>query len=130
MNPGITAIFFGQPGTGKTELALQLAKKTHRNLMMVDLSETQIMWYGESEKRVKGIFDNYRELLKSHTPEPILFINEADGLLSQRLEIARSSYSVSHTQNRIQNILLQELEKFKGILICHHQSYRKPRQGF
>jgi len=118
MNPGITAIFFGQPGTGKTELALQLAKKTRRDLFMVDLSQTRSMWFGESEKQVKRIFENYRELLKNKTPEPILFINEADGLLSRRLEIGNASTPIAHTQNLIQNILLQELEQFKGILIA------------
>jgi len=118
MSHGITAIFFGSPGTGKTELALQIARKTQRDLMIVDLSQTRSMWFGESEKQVKRIFDNYRELLKSKTPEPILFINEADGLLSHRLDISSGSHSVSHTENIIQNILLEELENFRGILIA------------
>ncbi len=85
---------------------------------MVDLSETKSKWDGESEKQVKGIFDNYRELLQCTFPEPILFINEADGLLLQRLNIGKASCNISHTHNRIQNILLQELERFKGILIA------------
>lgn len=118
MSPGITAIFFGHPGTGKTELALQLAKKNRRDLFMVDLSQTRSMWFGESEKIVKQIFDNYRDLLKTRKPEPILFINEADGLLSHRLSMGRNPGPVSQTQNTIQNILLQELEQFKGILIA------------
>jgi AAA+ superfamily predicted ATPase len=118
MSHGITAIFFGPPGTGKTELALQIARKTQRDLMMVDLSQTRSMWFGESEKQVKRIFDHYRELLVASQNEPILFINEADGLLSHRLDISRGSHSVSHTENTIQNILLEELENFRGILIA------------
>lgn len=118
MSHGITAIFFGSPGTGKTELALQIARKTQRDLMIVDLSQTRSMWFGESEKQVKRIFDHYRELLEASPTEPILFINEADGLLSHRLDISRGSHSVSHTENIIQNILLEELENFRGILIA------------
>lgn len=115
---GITAIFFGHPGTGKTELALQIARKTRRNLMMVDLSETRSMWFGESEKNVRRIFEQYRDALKTSPTEPILFINEADGLLSRRLDIGKTAQSITHTQNLIQNILLQELEDFNGILIA------------
>lgn len=118
MNHGITAIFYGQPGTGKTELALQIARKTRRDLMMVDLSQTRSMWFGESEKQVRRIFENYREVLEASLAEPILFINEADGLLSHRTDLGRASHGVAHTQNLIQNILLEELENFKGILIA------------
>jgi len=56
---GVTAIFFGAPGTGKTEAAYQLARKTGRDIMMVDLSEIKSKWFGESEKVVKKIFNGY-----------------------------------------------------------------------
>jgi len=118
LNAGFTAIFYGYPGTGKTELAMQIARKTRRDLFMVDLSETRSMWFGQSEKLVKQIFSNYRELLSTATVEPILFINEADGLFSRRFEIGRGSSATTHTQNVMQNILLQELENFNGILIA------------
>jgi SpoVK/Ycf46/Vps4 family AAA+-type ATPase len=118
MNHGITTIFYGTPGTGKTELALQIARKTRRDLMMIDLSQTRSMWFGESEKQVRRIFENYREALKTSPAEPILFINEADGLLSHRTDLGRGSHGVAHTQNLIQNILLEELENFRDILIA------------
>lgn len=118
INAGFTAIFYGYPGTGKTELAMQIAKKTKRDLFMVDLSETRSMWFGQSEKLVKQIFSNYRELLNTAPVEPILFINEADGLLSRRFEMGGGSSATTHTQNLMQNILLQELENFNGILIA------------
>lgn len=118
LNSGLTAMFYGFPGTGKTELVMQIARKTGRDLYMVDLSETRSMWFGQSEKQVKQIFSNYRELLNSALIEPILFINEADGLFSRRMEIGRGATSSTHTQNIIQNILLQELEQFRGILIA------------
>jgi len=118
MSRGITALFYGNSGTGKTELALQIAKKSGRDLFLVDLSQTKSMWFGESEKQVKKIFDDYRELLQTTTHIPILFVNEADGLFSKRLDIGAKSSGVSQTQNTIQNIILQELETFKGILIA------------
>ncbi|MBW6499015.1 MAG: AAA family ATPase [Bacteroidales bacterium] len=89
MSHGITAIFFGPPGTGKTELALQIARKTQRDLMMVDLSQTRSMWFGESEKQVKRIFDHYRELLVASQNEPILFINEADQAVRQQIWLSK-----------------------------------------
>ena len=118
LNTGITAIFHGFSGTGKTELVLQIAKKTRRDLFMVDLSQTKSMWFGQSEKQVKKIFDDYRELLRTASDAPILFVNEADGLFSKRMDIGANSSSVAQTQNTIQNIMLQELEIFNGILIA------------
>ena len=117
LNTGMTAIFHGYSGTGKTEAAFQIAKKTKRDIFMVDLSKVKSMWFGESEKHVKKIFDDYRELVQALPTAPILLINEADGLFSRRLNITASSASAVQTQNTIQNIILQELEVFKGILI-------------
>ncbi len=65
LSSGIAAVFFGAPGTGKTEAVYQMARKTGRDIMMVDLSETKSKWFGESEKVVKKIFDDYSELLKN-----------------------------------------------------------------
>ncbi len=118
MSGGITAIFFGTPGTGKTEVVYQLARKTHRDIMMVDLSQTKSKWFGESEKLVKRIFDDYYAHLKSSINEPILFINEADGLLSKRVDLNGRSSSTEQSLNTIQNILLQALENFEGILLA------------
>ena len=91
---GITAIFSGAPGTGKTEMAYQLALKTHRDIMMVDLSQARSKWFGESEKKVKQIFDDYASVLKASATEPILFINEADGLLTRRIDLSVSGSSI------------------------------------
>ncbi len=115
---GITAIFYGQSGTGKTETAYQIAKKTCRDIMMVELSQVKSKWFGESEKQVKKIFDDYRKFYNYNKVKPILFINEADGLFSKRLGITGKTSSVDQTVNTIQNIILQELEKFEGILFA------------
>lgn len=86
--------------------------------MMVDLSQTKSKWFGESEKVVKKIFDDYSALLKSSRTEPILFINEADGLFTGRSVMSTSASAADHAINTIQNILLQALENFEGILIA------------
>ena len=115
---GVTAIFSGFSGTGKTEAVYQIARETKRDVMMLDLSQTKSMWFGESEKQVQQIFDSYKKLLKASTIEPILFINEADGFFSKRLTLDSSSMSVGQTLNTMQNIMLQALENFEGILIA------------
>lgn len=118
LSGGITAIFFGAPGTGKTEAVYQIARKTGRDIMMVDLSQTKSKWFGESEKVVRKIFDDYSGLLKTYKTEPILFINEADGLLTGRSVLGSGSSAADHAINTIQNILLQALENFEGIIIA------------
>lgn len=118
LSSGVTAIFFGAPGTGKTETVYQLARKTGRDICMVDLSETKSKWFGESEKRVRQIFVDYDEMMKNSELEPILFINEADGLFSKRTGTHEKSSSADQTMNTMQNILLQSLEGFQGILIA------------
>nr|MCR4800530.1 ATP-binding protein [Bacteroidales bacterium] len=113
---GVTAIFYGLPGTGKTETAMQIAKATGRKVMHVDISASKTCWYGESEKLVKKIFTDYADKCKNEKLKPILLFNEADALLGKRREdVARS---VDQTDNAIQNILLEEMEKLKGIMIA------------
>jgi len=116
-NTGLTVLFHGASGVGKTELTYQLAKKSNREIMMVDLSKTRSKWFGESEKVVKKIFDDYRLVQTGAKRCPILMINEVDGLLSKRTSLGDDSSSQSQARNTIQNIILQELEDFEGILI-------------
>lgn len=112
----ITAIFYGSPGTGKTESVMQIARETDREILKVDISQTKSMWYGESEKIVKQIFKDYKNFMNESVRTPILLINEADALISKRLDISYSS--TKQTENTIQNIILEELDNFKGILIA------------
>ena len=113
---GFTCLFYGAPGTGKTETVLQLARKTGRNIMQVNISQIKSCWVGESEKNIKGLFDNYRELVKKSDVTPILLFNEADAIINKRLEGAQSA--VNKMENSIQNIILQEMENLDGILIA------------
>ena len=113
---GLTAIFYGSPGTGKTETAYQIAKTTGRDILLVDISDSKSMWFGESEKQIKEIFDTYKKICNNTKIIPILLFNEADALLSKRHNT--NDTNVGQTENAIQNILLEEMEKFEGIMIA------------
>ena len=116
MPTGFCCLFYGTPGTGKTELVQQLAIATQRDLFQVDLSTLRDKYVGESEKQVKRIFDRYRALVRSCERAPILFFNEADGIFGNRME--NTLRSVDKMENAIQNIILQEMESLEGIMIC------------
>ena len=116
MRRGFACLFYGAPGTGKTETVLQLAKLTGRKIMQVDFSEVKDKYVGESEKNVKAIFENYRRAVSSEKPCPILLFNEADAIIGKRLN--NVEHSVDNMYNTMQNIILQEMENFEGILIA------------
>lgn len=116
MRCGFTCLFYGAPGTGKTESALQLARTSGRSIMQVDLANIRSAWVGESEKNIKAIFDRYRELAQECTLTPILLFNEADGIINKRNENAQRS--IDKMENTMQNIILQEIENFDGILFA------------
>ena len=116
MRKGFACLFYGTPGTGKTETVLQIARKTGRDIMQVDMSQMRDKFVGESEKNVKQIFTRYRRICKESDQTPILLLNEADALLSVRL--TNVEHSVDQMENTMQNILLQEMENFDGILIA------------
>jgi hypothetical protein len=119
MRTGFTCLFSGPPGTGKTETVYQIARSTGRDIMPVDISETKSMWFGESENRIKAVFDRYKGLVKNTGPAPILLFNEADGVLGKRQNLGENRNGPARTENAIQNIILQEMEDFAGgILIA------------
>jgi hypothetical protein len=119
MRKGFACLFSGSPGTGKTETAYQIAHETGRNIMMVDIANTKSCWFGESEKKIKEVFDTYRYAVENSEITPILLLNEADAVIGKRKEFDSSNnHAVDQTENTIQNIILQEMENLSGILIA------------
>ncbi|MBR5083971.1 MAG: ATP-binding protein [Prevotella sp.] len=113
---GFACLFYGGPGTGKTETVYQLARQTGRNIMMVDVPQIKSKWVGESEKNIKALFDRYREMVKNAKQTPILLFNEADAIIGIRKNGAQNA--VDKMENSIQNIILQEMETLDGIMIA------------
>lgn len=116
LRTGFCCLFYGAPGTGKTETVLQMARRTGREIIRVDLSSQKSMWVGESEKNIERIFADYREKLSQSDLAPILLFNEADAIFSKRHVGVNSE--VEQMANTMQNILLQNMENFEGILIA------------
>lgn len=113
---GFACLFYGGPGTGKTETVLQLARQTGRDIMQVDISTMRDKYVGETEKNMKAVFTRYRDICRNAEVMPILFFNEADALFNKRSK--NTEHSVEKMENAMQNILLQELEDLEGILIA------------
>lgn len=118
---GIAVLLYGAPGTGKTESVYQIARETGRAILHVDISSAKSCWFGESEKIVKRIFTDYKQMCRSCQGDkggrmPILLFNEADGILSKRKDV--TSGNLAQVENTIQNIILEEMEKLDGIMIC------------
>ena len=113
---GFACLFYGAPGTGKTETVYQLARRTGRSIMTVNVPDIKSKWVGESEKNIQEVFDRYRQAVQRSDKAPILLFNEADGILGIRQEGAQRS--VDKMENSIQNIILQEMEQLDGILIA------------
>ncbi len=113
---GIAVLLYGQPGTGKTESVLQIARETSRAVMHVDISDTKSCWFGQSEKIIKEVFTRYRKISEKSKLKPILLFNEADAVFSKRKD--SNSSNVAQTENAIQNIILEEMENLDGILIA------------
>ena len=116
LRTGFTCLFYGGPGTGKTETVYQIARASGRDLFIVDVSQIKSCWVGESEKNIKGVFNKYRECVAAGGTVPILLFNEADAIFGIRAEGAERA--VDKMENSIQNIILQEMEDLDGILIA------------
>ena len=116
MRKGFNCLFYGSPGTGKTETVYQLARESKRDILQIDISRLRSKWVGESEKTVRSIFRYYQWLVRHSKITPILLFNEADGIFGIRAKMAE--HSVDKMNNTLQNIILQEMEKMEGILIA------------
>lgn len=116
MRGGLTCLLYGGPGTGKTETVNQLAKVTGRDIFLVEMSQMRSKWFGESEKIVKQLFNEYRDYVKNAAVAPILLFNEADALFTSRM--GNAERSTDKCENTLQNIILQEMETLDGVLVA------------
>ncbi|EIZ6478273.1 ATP-binding protein [Campylobacter jejuni] len=108
-------IFYGPAGTGKTMSALAMAKSMKKPVLSFDCSKILSKWVGESEQNVRKIFDTYKNIVQTCKQSPILLLNEADQFLSTRVDGSSGSDKM---HNQIQNIFLEQIERFSGVIIA------------
>ncbi|MBC7973884.1 MAG: ATP-binding protein [Myxococcales bacterium] len=105
---GITALFSGGPGTGKTMVAGVIARDLGVELYRVDVSRITSKWVGETEKNLGSLFD------AAEDGQVMLLFDEADSLFAKRTSVQTS---VDRYANMEVNYLLQRLDSFEGIAI-------------
>src|ERR1700721_947068 len=106
---GLAFNFAGPPGTGKTICAEAIAKSLGRQLMVVQYAELESMWMGETSKNVAAIFRTARE------ERAVLLFDEADAIAARRSTSVDSG--AQRESNSVVNVLLQELERYSGVVI-------------
>lgn len=114
LKSSMTVILYGPSGTGKTELVRQVARKTGRDLLMVDAAKLYGSYWGEDERNVRALFRMYRHMEALSDNAPILFIDECDGVLGKR--VINATTRGDRSNNVVQNIFLEEMNLFRGLL--------------
>lgn len=108
LSRGVSALFTGEPGTGKTMAASVISSELGLELVRIDLSSVVSKWVGETEKHLSRIFD------EAQSANAMLLFDEADSLFGKRTELksAQDRYA-----NLEVNYILQRMETFDGISI-------------
>jgi ATP-dependent 26S proteasome regulatory subunit len=101
--------FYGEPGTGKTITAHAIAKAFNKKLLLIDYSEIESKYVGETPKNIRRVFDFAKE------NDCIIFFDEADAILSKRVTNMQSANDTSVNQTR--SVMLNILNDFEGDLI-------------
>ena len=101
--------FAGPSGTGKTICAEAVAHALGRRLMIVRYAEVESMWMGETPKNVAAVFRLARE------QDAVLFFDEADAIAARRS--THVDHAFQRESNTVVSVLLQELERFNGVVI-------------
>ncbi len=104
----VTMLFYGPPGTGKTATAEAIAQKLGKNIAITNYAHLISKWFGESEKNLVRVF---HEANKNNC---VLVFDEAEALFGNRLSEHNHS---DRTYNYMTNILMQQMERFDGIVI-------------
>ncbi|MBP6845817.1 MAG: ATP-binding protein [Kofleriaceae bacterium] len=105
---GVSALFSGEPGTGKTMAASVVASELGLELIRIDLSQVISKWVGETEKNLGRIFD------EAHDANAMLLFDEADALFGKRTEVKSSQ---DRHANLEVNYILQRMESFDGVSV-------------
>ncbi|MFH0931878.1 MAG: ATP-binding protein, partial [Candidatus Zixiibacteriota bacterium] len=102
---GLTFLFYGLPGTGKSLTAEAIAFYLGKKILMVESSKIMSRWVGGTDRNISDIFKSASE------SDTVICIDEADSLLYNR------NYAVQEHDIRFVNVMLQELERFKGVAV-------------
>jgi SpoVK/Ycf46/Vps4 family AAA+-type ATPase len=105
---GVSALFSGAPGTGKTMAAGLVAQELQLDLYQIDVSRMVSKWVGETEKNLARLFD------AAEAGHAVLLFDEADSLFAKRTEVKSSNDRYANLEV---NYLLQRMEAFDGISI-------------
>ena len=105
---GISTLFAGESGTGKTMAAEVIANELHLNLYRIDLSAVVSKYIGETEKNLRRLFD------AAEDGGALLFFDEADALFGKRSEVKDSHDRYANIEI---NYLLQRMEAYRGLAI-------------
>ncbi|HLS47534.1 MAG TPA: ATP-binding protein [Gemmatimonadales bacterium] len=106
---GLAFHFAGPPGTGKTIAAEAIAATLGRKLLVVRYAELESRWVGQTSKHVASVF---RDAAKA---DAVLFFDEADAIASRRF--TSLSHGYEREANATVNVLLNEVERFPGVVI-------------
>jgi AAA+ superfamily predicted ATPase len=118
---GVTALFSGPPGTGKTMCAGLIARELGTELYQVDTSRIASKWIGETEKNLAALFD------AAEAGHALLLFDEADALFGKRTDVHSS---VDRHANQETSFLLQRIERFSGICILTTNHERAIDEAF
>src|SRR5207253_5638184 len=105
---GISALFAGESGTGKTMAAEVLANSLRLDLYRIDLASVVSKYIGETEKNLRRVFD------AAEDGGAILFFDEADALFGKRSEVKDSHDRYANIEV---NYLLQRMESYRGLAV-------------
>ncbi|MDR0948149.1 MAG: ATP-binding protein, partial [Lachnospiraceae bacterium] len=105
---GVSAVFYGNPGTGKTMAASVVANTLGLDLYQINLSALLSKYIGETEKNIEDLFQRAKQL------NGVLFFDEADSLFAKRTQVKDAN---DRNANSISGQLLKRFEEYEGIVI-------------
>jgi SpoVK/Ycf46/Vps4 family AAA+-type ATPase len=121
LGKGICALFYGEPGTGKTMASDIIANELSMELYKIDISSIVSKYIGETEKNLNKIFEEAR------LSNAVLFFDEADALFGKRTEVKDSHDRYSNIEV---SYLLQKIDEYTGIVIMATNFFKNIDEAF